>query len=99
MSKHPRRAPNYDRKLSRRIVLDDGTKLATLRDAADLFAERFSTVTSWRVLEIAIERLIAAAESAGRDKVKAATDAIERVLLARRLLRVRQVRHERRPPG
>src|SRR6187402_422956 len=78
MSKHPRRAPNYDRKLSRRIVLDDGTKLATLRDAADLFAERFSTVTSWRVLEIAIERLIAAAESAGRDKVKAATDAIER---------------------
>ena len=99
MTRHPRRAPNYDRKLSRRIVLDDGTKLAALRDAADLFAERFSTVTSWRVLEIAIERLIAAAESAGRDKVKAATDAIERVLLARRLLRVRQVRHERRPPG
>jgi hypothetical protein len=32
------------------------------------------------VLEIAIERLIAAAERAERDKVKAATDSIARVL-------------------
>ena len=86
MTRHPRRAPNYDRKLTRRITLEDGTKLATLRDAANLFAERFATVTSWRVLEIAIERLIAAAESAERDKVKAAADAIERVLRARRLV-------------
>ena len=66
-----RRAPNYDRKLTRRIVLDDGTRIVTLRDAANLFAERFATVTRWRVLEIAIERLIAAAESAERDKVNA----------------------------
>jgi hypothetical protein len=43
MSKHPRRAPNYDRKLARRITLEDGTKLTTLRDAANLFAERFAT--------------------------------------------------------
>ena len=75
-----RRAPNYDRRLTRRIVLDDGTRIMTLRDAANLFAERFATVKSWRLLEIAIERLIAAAESAERDKAKAATDAIERVL-------------------
>jgi len=81
-----RRAPNYDRKLTRRIVLDDGTRIMTLRDAANLFAERFATVTNWRLLEIAIERLIAAAESAKRDKVKAASEAIERVLLDRRLL-------------
>jgi hypothetical protein len=87
MSKPPRRrAPNYDRRLTRRIVLDDGTRIMTLRDAANLFAERFATAKSWRLLEIAIERLIAAAESAKRDKVKAATDAIERVLRARRLL-------------
>ena len=94
-----RRAPNYDRKLTRRIVLADGTRIMTLRDAANLFAERFATVKSWRLLEIAIERLIAAAESAERDKVKAATDAIERVLRARRLLRVRQVHHGRLMPG
>ena len=99
MTKRPRRAPNYDRKLTRRIVLDDGTHIMTLRDAANLFAERFASVKNWRLLEIAIERLIAAAESAERDKVKTATDAIERVLRARRLLRVRQVHHGRLPPG
>jgi len=26
MTRHPRRAPNYDRKLTRRITLEDGTK-------------------------------------------------------------------------
>ncbi len=86
MTKHSRRAPNYDRKLVRRIKLEDGTKLATLRDAANVFAERFATDTAGACSKIAIERLIAAAESAERDKVKAATDAIERVLRARRLL-------------
>ena len=57
-----------------------------LRDAADLFAERFATVTSWRLLEIAIEWLNAAAESAERDTVKAATEALSACLLDRRLL-------------
>ena len=84
-TRRPHRAPNYDRKLTRRIVLDDGTRIVTLRDAADLFAERFATVKSWRLLEIAIERLIAAAESAERDTIKAATEAIERVLRAQRI--------------
>ena len=86
MTKRPRRAPNYDRKLTRRIVLDDGGRISTLREAANLFAERFATVTSWRLLELAIERLIAAAESSKRDTVKIATDSIERVLRARRFL-------------
>ena len=86
LTRRQRRTPNYDRKLNRRIMLDDGTRIMTLRDAANLFAERFQTVRSWRGLETAIERLIAAAESAERDKVKAAADAIERVLRARRLV-------------
>ena len=89
MSKRPRRSPNYDRKLARRIKLADGKRILTLRDAADLFAKRLSTVKRWRLLELAIERLIAAAESGKRDKVKAATDAIECVLRARRLLAAR----------
>ena len=83
-TRRPHRAPNYDRKLARRIVLDDGTRIMTLRDAANLFAERFATVKSWHLLEIAIERLIAATESAERDTIKATTDAIERVLRSRR---------------
>jgi len=76
----------YRRKHARPLTLADGAKLVTLRDAANVFAERFATVKRWRLLEIAIERLIAAAESAKRDKVKAASEAIERVLLDRRLL-------------
>ena len=86
LTRRPRRAPNYDRKLARRIVLDDRTRIMTLRDAAKLFTERFATVTSWRLLEIAIERLIAAAESAERDTIKAATEAIQCVLRAQRPL-------------
>jgi hypothetical protein len=81
-----RRAPNYDRKLTRRIVLGDGRTVTTLRDAVNLLSERFGTVARSRTLELAIERLIAAAESAERGTVKNATDAIERVLRARRLL-------------
>ena len=77
-----RRAPNYDRKLARRITLADGTKLITLRDAANLFVTQFATVKSWRSLELAIGRLIAAAESAERDTVKIATDSIEHVVMA-----------------
>ena len=86
-AKPTRRAPNYDRKLTRRIVLHDGTRIVTLRDAANLFAEQFATVKSSRLLELAIKRLIAAAENSKRDAVKAATDSIERVLRTRRLPR------------
>ena len=84
-AKRPHLAPNYDRKLTRRITLENGTKLATLRDAANLFAERFATVRSWPLLEVAIGRLIVAAEASKRDKAQAATEAIERVLRDRRL--------------
>ena len=80
--KRLRRTPNYDRKLARRITLADGTKLITLRDAANLFATQFATVKSWRLLEFAIKRLIAAAERAERDTIKIATDSIERVVMA-----------------
>ena len=77
--KRSRLAPNYDRKLARRITLADGTKLVTLRDAANLFATQFATVKSWRLLERAIERLIAGAE---RHTIKIATDSIEHVVMA-----------------
>ena len=84
-AKRPRLAPNYDRKLTRRITLADGTKLATLRDAANLFATQFATVKSCPLLEVAIGRLIVAAEDSKRDKAQAATEAIQSVLRDRRL--------------
>jgi hypothetical protein len=62
MTKPPRRRPNYDRKLTRTLALADGTRLMTLRDAADLFSERFGTVTQWRTLEGAIERVLRGAQ-------------------------------------
>jgi len=85
MTRRPRRSPNYDRKLTRRLTLEDGTKLATLRDAANLFAERFATVESCPMLEVATGRLIVAAEDSKRDKAQTATEAVERVLRDRRL--------------
>ena len=46
MSK-PQRRIDYSRKLSRRITLADGTRLLTLKVAADLFTgERFAEVTA-----------------------------------------------------
>jgi len=84
--KRARRSANYERHLSRPINLADGTRLKTLKDAADFFAKQLSTVTAWGPLEIAIERLITAGESGKRDDVEAATEQVEIVLRGRRLM-------------
>ena len=82
----PDAAPlDWSRKLARVLVLDNDTKLVTLRDAANLLTERFGTVTSWRVIEL-IEQLMQAAASGTPADIMAATDAIERVLRDGRLL-------------
>ena len=83
--RRPRHAPNYDRKLTRRITLADGTKLATLRDAAKSIRRAVRDVKSWPLLEVAIGRLIVAAGDSKRDKAQAATEAIECVLRDQRL--------------
>ena len=94
MTKAPLRARNCDRKLARPIVLDDGTKLVTLARRRASVRQRFATVKRWRLLELAIERLIAAAESGKRDAVKIATDAIEGVLRARHPLCLSAASHQ-----
>ena len=82
----PDAAPlDWSRQLARVLVLDNETKLVTLRDAANVLTERFGTVTSWRVIEL-IEPLMQAAASGAPADITAATDAMERVLHARRLL-------------
>ena len=77
--------PASSHKLAHVLVLDDGTKLVTLRDAANVLTERFGTVISWRVIEL-IEQLLRADASGAQADIEAATDATERVLRARRLL-------------
>jgi hypothetical protein len=63
----PRRRPNYDRKLARRIVLEDGRALLTLQDAANLLLETFGTVnTRGGALDHAIAELIVAATTGKR---------------------------------
>ena len=77
--------PDSSHKLAHVLVLDDGTKLVTLRDAANVLTERFGTVISWRVIEL-IEQLLRAEASGTPADIMAATDAIERVLRDGRLL-------------
>ena len=77
--------PDSSHKLAHVLVLDDGTKLVTLRDAANVLTERFGTATSWWVIEL-IEKLMQAAASGAPADIMAATDAIERVLRDGRLL-------------
>ena len=85
MSKPPGR-PNYDHKLARPITLADGTAIVTLRDAARAIRERFVVKAAWPLLELVIEQMMTAAATGDAADVLAATDSLERVLRARRLL-------------
>ena len=77
----PSRRANYRRKLAHVVVLADGSKLVTLRDAANLLLEvRFDA------LDYAVRQLLKAAESGTRADIAEATASLERVLRARRLL-------------
>ena len=84
--KRARLSANYERHLAHPINLADGTRLKTLKDAADFFGNQFSTVTGWGPLEIAVERLIVAGESGNREDIEAATEQVKVVLRERRLL-------------
>ena len=75
---------NYRRKLAHVVVLGDGTKLVTLRDAANVLLDAANVRSGG--LDNAIRLLLTAAETGKRADIVAATDAVERVLRARRLL-------------
>ena len=87
MSKPPR-CSNFQRNLTRTITLRDGSKLVTLRDAANVLLYVFGSVnTRSAALDHASRRLLlTAAESGKRSDIAAATDQIEHVLRVRRLL-------------
>ena len=75
-----RRHTNYAHRLARVIVLNDGTVIVTLLDAVRIVREPLQGV------ELAIEQLTAAAKSSDDADIAEATDTLERVLRARRLL-------------
>jgi hypothetical protein len=76
----------WTKKLSRPLVLKDGTTLKTLSDVRALFLDRFATVTHSEPLAYAGQLLLTAAETGKRADIEAATDQIERVLRSRRLM-------------
>ena len=77
----------WSTRLSRPIALRSGRTLRTLRDAGDLLTgDAFRTVTASAPLAHAAELLMQAAESGDRADIAEATDQIEIVLRARRLL-------------
>ena len=61
----------------------DGTTLRTLYDSATVLREKFATVTQWGALETAIRT---AATTGKCDDIEVATEQVERVLYARRLI-------------
>jgi hypothetical protein len=78
--------PDFTRKLARTVMLK-GRQLNSLHDARELVLDLFGSVNARSgALDHAIKLLLAATESGNAD-VGAATDALERVLRGRRLLR------------
>jgi len=75
---------NYQRKLARPLTLADGTKLVTLRDAANGLLDAANVRSGG--LDNAIRLLLTAAETRKGADIAAATDAVERVLRDRCLL-------------
>ena len=75
---------NYRRKLAHVVVLADGTKLVTLRDAANVLLDAANARSGG--LDHAVRPLLPAAETGKRSDMAEATHAIERVLRDRHLL-------------
>ena len=70
---------NYRRKLAHVVVLADGTKLVTLRDAANVLLDVFASVNARSgAPDHATRLLLIAAKTGTRADIVAATDAIER---------------------
>jgi hypothetical protein len=83
-TRRPHRAPNYDHKLTRHVVLADGRRLCTLKDVAYLLVDVFGSINARsHALDHAIALLMQAATTGARYDVEATTYAIERVWRAR----------------
>src|SRR5437879_12607283 len=67
-------AVNWNRKLARVLILEDDTRLITLRDAGLALDRYFSAVTKSPALAATIEALMHAARTGKRADIAAATD-------------------------
>jgi hypothetical protein len=69
-----------DRKLSRVLTIDDGTKLRTIADAAAAIERKYPPSLQWDPLTHAIRLLDVAATTGKKADIAAATDQLAMVL-------------------
>ena len=78
---------DWNRPLTRVLILKTGERLRTLHDAAERITRRFSSVAKSAPLEHAIGLLLRAAETGTQADRKAATDQVAHVLRFNMMLR------------
>ena len=78
---------DWNRPLSRVLILKTGERLRTLHNAAELITRRLGSVTKSAPLEYAIGLLLRAAETGTEADRKAATDQVAVVLRFNMMLR------------
>jgi hypothetical protein len=76
----------WDKPLARDLILSDGRKLVTLRDAVRLFVDRFESVEDAPPVRRAIEHLMKAGDSGSPYDVEAATEQTAHVLRVWRMM-------------
>jgi hypothetical protein len=74
------RAMNWDALLTPTLTLESGERLTTLREVARVITSHFEATPRWAVLDRAMEAMVRAAESGGRDEIREATRLIAFVL-------------------
>ena len=71
---------DWSRPLTRVLTLKSGERLTTLREVARVITSHFEATPRWAVLDRAMEAMMRAAESGGRDEIREATRLIAFVL-------------------
>jgi hypothetical protein len=62
---------NWDALLTHTLTLKSGERLTTLREVARVITSHFEATPRWAVLDRAMEAMMRAAESGGRDEITA----------------------------
>jgi hypothetical protein len=77
---------SWDMPLARELILSDGRKLVTMRDAVRLFVDRFESVEDAPPVRRALELLMKAGDSGSPHEVEAASEQVAHVLRVWRMM-------------
>ena len=76
----------WSTKLSRPLIVEDGTELVTFKDAVEALINSFARTLEPAALQYAIDLLVRAEKSKKAADIETATDHIELVMRGRRLM-------------